>query len=99
MDPNQLPSVNVEVNGQAAALLVKLMGDLKTEHPRPARIAAAVRRVLADPTYLASVRRVAAELRALRPVDTIVAAILSDANERALAVQDKSGARASQSAH
>jgi hypothetical protein len=25
--------VNVEVNGQAAALLVKLMGDLKTEHP------------------------------------------------------------------
>ena len=33
MDPNQLPSVKVEVNGQAAALLVKLMGDLKTEHP------------------------------------------------------------------
>ena len=28
-----LPSVNVEVNGQAAALLVKLMGDLKTEQP------------------------------------------------------------------
>jgi hypothetical protein len=33
LDPNQLSSVNVEVNGQAAALLVKLMGDLKTEHP------------------------------------------------------------------
>jgi hypothetical protein len=33
MDPNALPSVNVEVNGQAAALLVKLMGDLKTEQP------------------------------------------------------------------
>jgi hypothetical protein len=33
MDPNTLPSVNVEVNGQAAALLVKLMGDLKTEQP------------------------------------------------------------------
>jgi hypothetical protein len=28
-----LPAVNVEVNGQAAALLVKLMGDLKTEQP------------------------------------------------------------------
>ncbi len=28
-----LPTVNVEVNGQAAALLVKLMGDLKTEQP------------------------------------------------------------------
>jgi len=28
-----LPTVNVEVNGQAAALLVKLMGDLSTEQP------------------------------------------------------------------
>jgi hypothetical protein len=28
-----LPTVNVEVNGQAAALLIKLMGDLKTEQP------------------------------------------------------------------
>ena len=28
-----LPTVNVEVNGQAAALLVKLMGDLKTDQP------------------------------------------------------------------
>ncbi|HEY6477348.1 MAG TPA: hypothetical protein VI456_12260 [Polyangia bacterium] len=28
-----LPAVNVEVNGQAAALLVKLMGDLQTEQP------------------------------------------------------------------
>ena len=33
MDANQLPSVTVEMNGQAAALLVKLMGDLKTEQP------------------------------------------------------------------
>jgi hypothetical protein len=33
LDPNQLPAVNVEVNGQAAALLVKLMGDLQTEQP------------------------------------------------------------------
>jgi hypothetical protein len=28
-----LPTVNVEVNGQAAALLVKLMGDFSTEQP------------------------------------------------------------------
>jgi hypothetical protein len=28
-----LPAVNVEVNGQAAALFVKLMGDLKTDQP------------------------------------------------------------------
>jgi hypothetical protein len=33
MDASSLPTVNVEVNGQAAALLVKLMADLKTEHP------------------------------------------------------------------
>ena len=36
MDPSALstlPAVNVEVNGQAAALLIKLMGDLKTEQP------------------------------------------------------------------
>ena len=29
----RLPAVNVEVNGQAAALLVKLMGDFSTEQP------------------------------------------------------------------
>jgi hypothetical protein len=28
-----LPAVNVEVNGQAAALLAKLMGDLETDQP------------------------------------------------------------------
>ena len=28
-----LPSVTVEVNGQAAALLIKLMGDLDTDQP------------------------------------------------------------------
>ena len=28
-----LPAVNVTVNGQAAALLVKLMGDLNTDQP------------------------------------------------------------------
>jgi hypothetical protein len=29
----QFPSVNVEMNGQAAQLLVKLMADLKTDQP------------------------------------------------------------------
>jgi hypothetical protein len=28
-----LPAVNVEVNGQAAALLMKLMGNLQTDQP------------------------------------------------------------------
>ena len=29
----QFPSVNVEMNGQAAQLLIKLMADLKTDQP------------------------------------------------------------------
>jgi hypothetical protein len=29
----QFPAVNVEMNGQAAQLLVKLMADLKTDQP------------------------------------------------------------------
>jgi hypothetical protein len=29
----EFPSVNVEMNGQAARLLVKLMADLKTDQP------------------------------------------------------------------
>jgi hypothetical protein len=32
-NPSEFPSVNVEVNGQAAQLLVKLMGDLQTDQP------------------------------------------------------------------
>jgi hypothetical protein len=33
MEQDQFPSVNVQVNGQAAQLLVKLMADLKTDQP------------------------------------------------------------------
>jgi hypothetical protein len=33
MEQEQFPSVNVEMNGQAARLLAKLMGDLKTDQP------------------------------------------------------------------
>ena len=33
MDPESFPAVNVQVNGQAAQLLVKLMQDLQTEQP------------------------------------------------------------------
>jgi len=32
-DPESFPAVNVQVNGQAAQLLVKLMQDLSTEQP------------------------------------------------------------------
>ncbi|HEY2513041.1 MAG TPA: hypothetical protein VGI39_19370, partial [Polyangiaceae bacterium] len=33
MEQDQFPPVNVQVNGQAAQLLVKLMADLKTDQP------------------------------------------------------------------
>ena len=33
MEQDQVPAVNVQVNGQAAQLLVKLMADLKTDQP------------------------------------------------------------------
>jgi hypothetical protein len=33
MDQEQFPPVNVQVNGQAAQLLVKLMSDLATDQP------------------------------------------------------------------
>ena len=39
--------------------------DLHSGHPRPARIAAAVRRVLRDPSYRTRAERIAVELRAL----------------------------------
>jgi hypothetical protein len=32
-DPESFPPVNVQVNGQAAQLLVKLMQDLRTDQP------------------------------------------------------------------
>jgi len=33
MEQDQFPPVNVQVNGQAAQLLMKLMADLKTDQP------------------------------------------------------------------
>ncbi len=62
--------------------------DLKTERPAPAQIAAAVRHVLADPAYKASIGQVAAELRVQRPIDTMAETILSETNERGRAVPD-----------
>jgi len=51
--------------------------NLKTERPTPARVAAAVQRVLDEPSYKRNVARVAAELRAQRPLDTMTDAILN----------------------
>jgi UDP:flavonoid glycosyltransferase YjiC (YdhE family) len=68
--------------------------DLKTERPKPTRIAAAVRHVLADPAYKTNLARVAAQLRAQRPLDTMAETILSDAR-RGHAVPGNTGPRAS----
>jgi UDP:flavonoid glycosyltransferase YjiC (YdhE family) len=49
--------------------------DLRTERPKPARIRAAVRRVLADPTYAAKVDALRAELESYDPGARIEAAL------------------------
>jgi UDP:flavonoid glycosyltransferase YjiC (YdhE family) len=51
--------------------------DLRTERPRPARISAAVHRVLDDPTYAANVTKVRAELDSYDPMARIEAALLA----------------------
>ena len=73
----------------------RLAYDLKTERPEPTPIAAAVRHVLADPAYKTNLARVAAQLRAQRPLDTMAETILKGVHERGLAVPGNTGPRAS----
>ena len=56
----------------------KLAVDLRTERPTPAQITKAIGTVTGDPTYRTNIAKVAAELRAATPVDTVVDAILAD---------------------
>jgi UDP:flavonoid glycosyltransferase YjiC (YdhE family) len=49
--------------------------DLRSERPRPARIRAAVRRVLADPRFAANVAELRAELESYDPMARIEAAL------------------------
>ena len=49
--------------------------DLRSERPKPARIRAAVRRVLDDPTYAANVKALRAELDSYDPLARIEAAL------------------------
>ena len=66
-----------------ARLAYRRLGyDLKTERPKPSRIAAAVRHVLADPAYKTNLARVAAQLGAQRPLDTMAETILDGALAR-----------------
>jgi MGT family glycosyltransferase len=50
--------------------------DLRTGKPAPAKIARAVRRVLADPSYTARAQVLSAEIAATSPLDTITAGLL-----------------------
>jgi UDP:flavonoid glycosyltransferase YjiC (YdhE family) len=50
--------------------------DLRTGKPSPARLAAAVRRVLAEPSYRQRARALQAEIAATHPLDTISAGLL-----------------------
>ena len=58
--------------------------DLRTGRPSPARVAEAVRRVLARPAYAARAGALQAEIQRTRPLDTIA--------EVLLAVADRPGA-------
>jgi UDP:flavonoid glycosyltransferase YjiC (YdhE family) len=49
--------------------------DLRTERPKPAKIRAAVRRVLDDPTFAANVATLQAELNSYDPLERIEAAL------------------------
>ena len=51
--------------------------DLKTERPKPRQIATGAQRVLGNETFKANVTRVAAALKASRPLETMEAAIVS----------------------
>jgi len=52
--------------------------DLRTEHPKPARIGDAVRTLIEDPTYAGKVADLRAELHAYDPLQTIEKAILHE---------------------
>lgn len=54
--------------------------DLKTERPKPDRIAAGVHRVLADPSFRQNVARVALELEKYRPLEMMEDAIVAGLN-------------------
>ena len=56
--------------------------DLRTERPKPARIREAVRQVLADATYAASVEAVRAELESYDPMARIDAVLRDEALTR-----------------
>jgi len=56
----------------------KLGIDLRSEHPKPAAIRAAVRTVLDDATYSTNVARLRAELQAYDPMGTIERTILAE---------------------
>jgi UDP:flavonoid glycosyltransferase YjiC (YdhE family) len=54
--------------------------DLRTGRPSPTRLAEAVRRVVARPTYAARARALQAEIQCTRPLDTITEVLLGESD-------------------
>jgi UDP:flavonoid glycosyltransferase YjiC (YdhE family) len=57
--------------------------DLHTGKPSPTKIAKAVRRILAQPSYAENSKRVQAEIAASHPIETITATLVALAEQRA----------------
>jgi len=73
-DSEDKPEVAARVHWSGAGV------DLRTGRPTPARVAEAVRRVVAHPTYAARARALQAAIRRTRPLDTIAEVLLAVAD-------------------
>jgi UDP:flavonoid glycosyltransferase YjiC (YdhE family) len=73
-DSEDKPEVAARVHWSGAGV------DLRSGRPSPARLAEAVRRVVARPTYAARARALQAAIRRTRPLDTIAEVLLAVAD-------------------
>jgi UDP:flavonoid glycosyltransferase YjiC (YdhE family) len=69
-DSEDKPEVAARVRWSGAGI------DLRSGKPAPAAIAAAVRRILADPSFRSRARALQAEIAASTPLDTIADALV-----------------------
>jgi UDP:flavonoid glycosyltransferase YjiC (YdhE family) len=72
-DSEDKPEVAARVHWSGAGV------DLRTGRPSPARLAEAVRSVVADPAYAARAHALQAAIRRTRPLDTIAEVLLAEA--------------------
>jgi UDP:flavonoid glycosyltransferase YjiC (YdhE family) len=70
-DSEDKPEVAARVRWSGAGI------DLRTGRPAPEKLAAAVRRVLAQPRFATHARALQSEIRLTRPLDTIAEVLLA----------------------